>query len=111
MDLASLEERHKKLEVQRRLMASTPLVTLRLDLLDHIIQLLKNDIEARDLFGDNVLQHMALVLDKATNQIMIADANIGEITPDEELKFLKHLKEIIMGTKYCPKLLADHQVK
>jgi hypothetical protein len=93
--LDSLEERRQKLEERRKQIESTPLQVMRLDLLKRIINDLETDPQALELFGPEPLKHMAIVFDETNDEILIADANIGELNVDNELKFVRFLRDII----------------
>jgi len=95
MNPVELEERRKKLEERLNKMKATPLVAVRLDILKKVIEDLDSNPELKQIFGEPVSKHTALVWDKANNEILIADANIDSIDHAGELKFLKILREVL----------------
>ena len=95
MDSGELEERRRLLEERLSQVKASPLLAIRLDVLLKLMSRLSKDPELKGLFGGPVLSHLALVWDKANDDILIADANIDEIENLDEVKFLKLLHEVV----------------
>jgi hypothetical protein len=95
MVAADLEARRGKLDERLRKMRSVPLIAVRLDLLKNLINDLEADPELKRIFGEPVLRHLALVWDKANDDVLVADANVEEIDDGSKIRFLKILRELI----------------
>ena len=95
MDLKGLEERANALEKRAQNINKTPLLVVRADLLQRIFSDLSVDPLMKDLFGESVLEHIVLAWDKTTDKVIIADANLIEVDPDKEIRFVKELTEVI----------------
>lgn len=95
MDPAGLEERRRRLEERMRQVKQQPLVAVRLDLLKKLIDDLNTNQELKDTLGEPVTEHLALVWDKANDDILISDANVESMDDVAKIKFLKQLSEAI----------------
>ncbi|MFH1055188.1 MAG: hypothetical protein V1744_03720 [Candidatus Altiarchaeota archaeon] len=95
MDMSSIEERRKHLEERMNQMKATPLVAVRLDVLEKLIRDFNSNEELRGLFGNPVSRHLSLIWDKANNEVLVADANVGEVSSASELRFLKALHDVV----------------
>ena len=95
MDNESIEERRRRLEERLMEVKSNPVVAVRLDKLANVIIKLNEDKKLRELLGDTVLKHLALVWDKKNDDILITDANMEIMDDMKKIVFLKTLREVI----------------
>ena len=95
MDPTDLEERRKRLEEKFKTVKATPLLAVRLDLLSKMIDDLDADPELQNLLGKKPSKNLALVWDKANNDILLADVNLGQVSPENKIRFLKYLSEVL----------------
>lgn len=95
MEPADLEARSRALQERLSSLNAQPLVAVRLDILKNLIEKLDSNPGLQQLLGNPPSQHLALVWDQANNDVLVADANIGEIDEVSRIRFLKILDEVL----------------
>ena len=108
--VGSFDDRGEKFAGMLESMRDTPLIAVRLDIIEKITEEIKSNQQIKNLLGEPVLEHLALVWDKTSDEIYIADANITSNTEFMELRFARLLKEIIEDHITDDKQYVDKRV-
>jgi hypothetical protein len=98
MDATSLDERARLLDKRLKDLSSQPLTGFRLDLIRDLIKKLEANGELETLLGGPVCERLAIVWDKANDEVLLADARAIEERKAADLKFMRLLREMIDET-------------
>ena len=95
MNAAELDSKSKSLARKGKKAKSMPVVAFRLDLLKKMISHVEGSEELKIFLGEPVSSKLAVVWDKASGEILLADARITKTENKDDTRLLKLLREAV----------------